>query len=116
MTVLSLAQSAPVPLARRRGVLSRIPRAVWNGALLVVGIALVALYLVEVNRTVSYGYRIREAEKRVGELRTEVRANAIKLSERERVGNLTAQAASLGMVPVGSVEYVNTSTTGVALR
>jgi len=43
-------------------------------------------------------------------------ANEIKLTQSETVSNLTAQAASLGMVPVGSVEYISRPSSGVALR
>jgi 2-iminoacetate synthase ThiH len=43
-------------------------------------------------------------------------ANEIKLTESETVSNLTAQAASLGMVPVGTVEYIARPASGVAMR
>jgi hypothetical protein len=106
----------PRSIAASRSVVRRIPLAVWNGALLAVVITLGVLYLVQVNKTISRGYQIRDAERRVMQLRTETRSNQIKLSEIEAMGNLTSQAHDLGLVPVGRVEYVERSTSGVAMR
>jgi hypothetical protein len=89
---------------------------VWNAALLAVVIIMAALYLIQINTVMAHGYQIRDAERELGKLRTEVRSNQIKLSEIEAMGNLTAQAVALGMVPVGQVDYITRPNVGVALR
>jgi hypothetical protein len=116
MSIITLSATMPRLAASKSGVLRRIPLAVWNGALLAIVIGLGVVYLIEVNRTVAHGYQIRDAESRVMQLRTETRSNQVKLSEIEAMGNLTAQAQTLGMVPVGQVEYVSKPTSGVAMR
>jgi len=83
-------------------------------------IAIVALlgvwYLVQVNLTMSKNYQIRDMQNQLAAVQTVAHANEIKLTEAETVSNLTAQAASLGMVPVGTVEYVTRPSSGVAFR
>lgn len=116
MSNIALTATVPHLVSSRRSLGRRIPLVVWNILLLAAVITLGALYLVRVNTTMAYGYEIRDAERRLNELRSEVRLNQVKLSEIEAVGNLTAQAQSLGMVPVGQVEYIAGPNMGVARR
>ena len=115
MSIATLTSTMP-HIASSRGLVRRIPLVVWNGLLISIVIGLGALYLMEVNKTVARGYAIRETERQVMQLRTQVRSNQIKLSEIEAMGNLTSQAQTLGLVPVGRVEYVERTTGGVAMR
>jgi len=116
MATLTLTTSVPRIGASSRSIFRRVPLAVWNAALILVAIVLAGCYLVQVNSIMAHGYQIRDAERELGKLRTEVRSNQIKLSEIEAMGNLTAQAQSLGMVPVGQVDYITRPNAGVALR
>lgn len=116
MTATTLAQSQSFAVPRRQTFSVRISLVVWNMLLLGIIAALGAWYLVQVNATMDRGYKIRDAQNQLTALETTERSNQVKLTELETVSNLTAQAAALGMVPVGSVEYVSRPTGGVAFR
>lgn len=116
MTTLTLARSQSFAVPNRRSFAAHLPLAVWNVVLLAVVVAMGAWYLAQVNLTMSRGYELRDAESHMAELKTTARLNQIKLTEMEAVGNLTSQATALGMVPVGGVEYISKSNSGVALR
>ncbi len=116
MTTACLSQSHSYALPVRRGVFARVPVVAWN----ILAVALIAgfgiAYLAEVNKSLSMGYEINEVQKQVDTGAATVRANEIKLSEYSTVGNLTTQAAAIGMVPASAVEYVTVARTGVAMR
>ena len=116
MTTLSLAHSQSFAVPARRIGIMRVPLIFWNSFLLAVVAVLGICYLIQVNLTMSRGYQIRETEQKVEDLKMQARSGQIKLSEMETVGNLTALADSLGLVPVGKVEYVTKPTSGVAMR
>jgi len=116
MTVATLSQSQSFAVARRFGPGIRFSPSLINAIITSAIIILGAWYLIRVNVSIDKGYKIREAQKRVAELQSQARSNEIKLTEMETVSNLTAQAAALGMVPVGSVEYVSRDRSGVAIR
>ena len=116
MTVATLAQSRSFDVPRRSTFSLRFSPSLVNVILLGVAAVLGAWYLAQVNATIDKGYKIRDAQKQVSELQSQARADEIKLTETETVSNLTAQAAALGMVPVGTVEYVSRQGGGVALR
>jgi hypothetical protein len=115
MTTLTLAKAQSFEVPQRHGFAIRVPVAFWNILLLGVIAALGAWYLVQVNVTMSNNYRIRDAQKQVAAAESATRSSQIKLTQLETVSNLTAQATALGMVPVGTVEYV-TRQAGMALR
>jgi hypothetical protein len=116
MTATTLAQSQSFAVPRRATFSVRISLTVWNMFLVGIVAVLGAGYLVQVNTTMDRGYKIRDAQGQLNALETVARSNQVKLTELETVSNLTAQAAALGMVPVGSVEYISRPTSGVALR
>ncbi len=116
MTTFTLARSQSFAVPHRRALAIRLPLYAWNIALLAVVALLGAWYLAQVNMTMSAGYELRDAESKLSTLQASARSNQIKLAEMETVGNLTAQATALGMVPVGGMEYVSKSNSGMALR
>jgi hypothetical protein len=116
MTVATLAQSRSFVVPRRSAFGIRFSPSFANVILLGVAAVLGIWYLAQVNVTIDKGYKIREAEKQAAELQSQARSNEIKLTEMETVSNLTAQAAALGMVPVGTVEYVSRGKPGMAIR
>lgn len=115
MTLTTLAQSRSFEVPQRSGFALRLSIPLWNIMLIGLIAVLGAWYLIEVNAAMDKGYRIRDANSRLSALQAQARSNEVKLTEMETVSNLTSQATALGMVPVGSVEYVN-RTTGMALR
>jgi len=116
MTNLTFSRSQSFEVPQRIDVAVRLSPALANTALLAVAALLAVWYLVQVNLTMSKNYQIRDAQASLSKVETVARANQIKLSEYETVSNLTSQAAALGMVPVGTVEYVTRPVSGVALR
>jgi uncharacterized membrane-anchored protein len=87
-----------------------------NVALLFLTAVLGVWYLSAVNSSMSKRYEVRETQKEVSRLEAVVRSNQAKLSELNTVGNLTAQAQSIGMVPAGTAEYVTRFNSGLSLR
>jgi hypothetical protein len=116
MTFATLTQSRSFAVPRRSALSIRFSPSLINIVLLGTAAVLGVWYLAQVNATLDKGYKIRETQKQVRELEAQARSGEIKLTEMETVSNLTAQAAALGMVPVGTVEYVSKTTPGVAIR
>lgn len=116
MTTFTIAQSRSFEVPQRRTLSVRLPMSLWNVFFLGVIALLGVWYLVQVNITMSKGYQIRDLQNQVTVAEGVARANQVKLTELETVSNLTAQATALGMVPVGSVEYVTRPSSGVAIR
>ena len=116
MTTFTLAQSRSFEVPQRQTLAVRLPLSLWNTLLLGVVAMLIVWYLVEVNVTMSKNYQIRDLNKQVATAQSVARSNQVKLTELETVSNLTAQATAIGMVPVGSVEYVTRPVSGVAFR
>jgi hypothetical protein len=115
MTSIAISQTQSFASPRRVFAV-RVPIIAWNVLLLAVLAVLGGWYLVEVNGTMGRGYETSDAQRQIAALESRVRTNQVKLTQAETVGNLTAQATALGMVPVGNVEYVGIPTSGVALR
>jgi hypothetical protein len=116
MTATTFAQSQSFAVPQRSGFSIRLSLSLWNIMLLGIVAVMGVWYLVQVNATMDKGYKIRDAQSQLSELQAQARSNQVKLTEMETVSNLTTQATALGMVPVGSVEYVNRTPGGVALR
>ncbi len=115
MTATTLAQSRSFEVPQRSAFALKLSLPLINIIMLGLAALIGALYLAEVNASMDRGYRIRDAHSRLVKMQAQARSNEVKLTEMETVSNLTSQAAALGMVPVGSVEYVN-RTAGMALR
>jgi hypothetical protein len=111
---LSRAQSFEVP--QRTTIAVRLSPVVWNTALIAIAALFGVWYLVQVNLNMSKNFQVNDLQNQLAAVQTVEHANEIKLTQSETVSNLTAQAASLGMVPVGSVEYISRPSSGVALR
>lgn len=116
MTTFTIARSQSFEVPVRKTIALRFSLSAFNVALLGIAALLGVWYLVQINLTMSKNYQIRDMQKRLSVVETVSRANEMKLTESETVSNLTSQAAALGMVPVGTVEYVTRPTSGVALR
>jgi hypothetical protein len=116
MTTFTRARSQSFKDPHRPTIAVHFSLSVINTAILAIVACLGVWYLVQVNLTMSKNYQIRDLQKQLSVVETEARSNQIKLTQSETVSNLTSQAASLGMVPVGSVEYVTHPTSGMALR
>jgi len=116
MTTFTLARSQSFEVPVRRTIAVHFSLSAINMAILATVALLGVWYLVQVNLTMSKNYQIRDMQNQLTAVQTVEHANEIKLTESETVSNLTAEASSLGMVPVGSVEYITRPTSGVAMR
>jgi hypothetical protein len=116
MTTLTLARSQSFEVPTRPSIAVHFSLSVINTALLVFVAALGIWYLVQVNLTMAKNYQIRDMQNQLAAAQTVAQANEITLTEFETVNNLTAEATSLGMVPVGTVEYITQPTSGMAMR
>jgi len=116
MTTFTLARAQSFEVPVRRTIAVHFSLSAINTAIIAIVALLGVWYLVQVNLTMSKNYQIRDMQNQLAAVQTVAHANEIKLTEAETVSNLTAQAASLGMVPVGTVEYVTRPSSGVAFR
>lgn len=93
----------PQPLGRR------LPRgiSILNVSLLAATLVLISVYVVQVNRAAARGFQLRDVEKKVETLRTEVRSLEDRVATLSSVKGLTERAGDLGFVPVERLEFVN---------
>lgn len=86
----------------------RLPQGVlaWNVGLLALSIALGCFYIVQVSFSMSKGYALRDAEKKVDALKTETMTLQDKVATLSSMQALNARATELGFVPVDRLEYV----------
>jgi cell division protein FtsL len=82
-----------------------------NYGLLIVAVAgfLVLAYLVQVNSFSTKGYEIRNAQKKIDQLRNDQRALEVQSAELQSLQRIQSQPAVLNMVPVSSISYVQTT-------
>lgn len=102
----------PQPLGRR------LPHglAAWNALILGCIAACCLGYVIQVNRASGRGFELRETEKRIENLKIEVRALEDSVATLSSVEALTQRAAALGFVPVDRLEFVNPASKSYALK
>ncbi|MCI0479301.1 hypothetical protein L0Y59_02045 [Candidatus Uhrbacteria bacterium] len=102
----------PQPIGRRlpQGVLG------WNMVVAALTLMCVFGYVVQVNRAASRGYALRDVEKDVASLRSDVMRLEDTVAKLASVQALTERATALGFVPVRSIEYANPAAASMALR
>lgn len=93
----------PKPLGRK------LPHGITGWNLLIGGItgAFCVLYVFQVNVAATKSYELREAEKRVTELKTETMVLQNKLAETSSLQLLVARATEQGLMPEDRVAYVS---------
>lgn len=89
-----------------------IVQAILVSLLAVLGVA----YLIELNLISQRGFEVRKLEVRLQKLRETNSKFQLQLAELESMNGIEARIAELGMIPVGSVEYVSLGGTVVARR
>lgn len=101
----------PLPLGRRlpRGLVS------WNILIAALTIALAFVYVVQVNRAASRGFSLRDTEKKVDTLRSEVLSLEDKVATLSSVQSMSDRATQLGFVAVENLEFVNPAANSYAV-
>lgn len=104
-------------LGLRQPVGRRLPQGIsgWNLALAVVSVALVLLYIVQVNGAAAKSYRLRSVERRVEALRTEATILQNAYVTQTSLHALTSQAQQRGFVAVEKIEYLNPNSSAYAM-
>lgn len=82
------------------------------GLILVVGMG----YIVQVNRSVTKGYQIRDLETRIEKLQIDNQVMEVKVAENRSMHAIDERVKMLGMVPAETPEYVSAGTPAVALN
>jgi hypothetical protein len=100
----------PQPLGRR------IPAGVvgWNVLIAIVMLGLIVGYVVQVNRAAARGFKLRDMEKRVEALTTEVTSFDDRVSQLSSIQALSERATMLGFVPIDRLEFVRPGGTSYA--
>jgi len=73
-------------------------------------------YVVQVNSAASRGFELRDVEKRVETLRSDVMGLEDTVATLSSVQALNERAIALGFVPVQGIEYVNPAGKTTAMR
>ena len=101
----------PMPLGRR------LPHGLIGWNMLIAGLTFVLVigYIVQVNRASARGFTIRDYEKKVETLRTDVMRFEDTIATLSSVQALTGRANTQGFVAVDRLEYVNPASKAYAL-
>lgn len=93
----------PLPLGRRlpQGLMS------WNILIAAITISMAVVYVVQVNRAAARGFSLRDVEKKVDRLRSDVLSLEDQVATLSSVQSLNERATQLGFVTVDQLEFVN---------
>ncbi len=93
----------PLPIGRR------LPQGIvgWNMVVAVTMMACIGLYIIQVNQAASRGFHLRDVEKNVDSLTTQVRALEDQVATLSSVQSMTTRAEQLGFVTVDRLEFAN---------
>jgi len=102
----------PLPLGRR------LPQGIvgWNVLVAAATVALVAAYIFQVNLASSRAFALRDVERQVDGLKTEVMALEDKTATLSSVQAMTERATQLGFIPAERLEFVNPASRSYALK
>lgn len=101
----------PLPIGRRlpQGMLG------WNLLVASATLALVVVYIVQVNSAAQRGFSLRTVQQRVDSLHTDVMSLDDKVAMLSSVQAVTDRATQLGFVPVQRLEFANPASRSYAL-
>lgn len=101
----------PQPIGRR------LPRGLagWNIILAVVTASFALMYVVQVNRAAARGFQLRDVEKKVERLNSDVTSLEDHVATLSSLQSLSARAAALGFVATERLEFVNPASKSYAL-
>ncbi|MBU1033156.1 MAG: hypothetical protein ABH820_02605 [Patescibacteria group bacterium] len=95
----------------------RLPKGlvVWNVLLAGFTLAFLVTYIVQVNRAATMSFGLRDVEKKVEVLNTEVMAMEDKVATLSSMQALSDRAVALGFVTVDNLEFVNPASKSYAM-
>ncbi|KKU14002.1 MAG: hypothetical protein UX17_C0003G0005 [Parcubacteria group bacterium GW2011_GWC2_45_7] len=88
----------------------------WRAILLVALVGLGTSYLMTLGITSTRGYKIRELERRIEELKFENKKLNLKVAEMQVPGRVAEWVKTSGMVAVSNVQYISETTGMMAVR
>lgn len=102
----------PQPLGRR------LPQGVagWNLCIAAVTLVCVFGYVFQVNHAAARGFGLRDVEKKVSSLQSDVMVLEDNVATLSSVQSLSDRASALGFVPEDKLEYVNPAGKAYAMR
>ncbi len=90
-----------------RSALSSQPN--WGFAVLAAGCLLIVIYLVQVNSFSTKGYEINNLQKKIQQLKDGQKALEVQAAELQSLQRIQSDPIILNMVPVSSINYVQTT-------
>lgn len=101
----------PQPLGRR------LPRgmAIGNALFLCLAVSCLVTYVIQVNRGATRSFNLRDVEKKVEKLNTDVLSLEDRIATLSSVQALSDRAAALGFVKADHLEFVNPASKSYAL-
>lgn len=89
---------------------------VVNLLLFVLTVSMAASYIVQVNRSATKGYQIRELENSINQLELDNQTMKVKIAEAKSMENISAKVPMLGMIKVETQQYVSGGSAVVSLN
>jgi hypothetical protein len=89
----------------------------WRFKIAMIGFAVILflIYIVQINSLSTQGFRIKDLEKRVGQLKAENQALEIEAAEIKSSHELQSRINGLNMVAVGKIDYLSPTASTVAI-
>jgi len=87
-----------------------------NLALMMLIAMLAVMYIVQVNRTVTKGYRIRDLETMIGALQLDTKNLEIQLAEARSMDAVSRKVPMLGLVKASAPVYLDASAMAMTLN
>ena len=103
---------------RTRTLVSALGRNVFSLNLLLIALiaTLAVFYIVQVNRTVTEGYRIRDLETMIGALQLDTRNLEIQLAEARSMDAVSRKVPMLGLVKASMPTYLDGTNSAMTLN
>jgi hypothetical protein len=103
-------------MKKQKQKLEKLPIKKINIAFFVLTFISLVLYLMNLNAMNAAGYKIKETEKKIADLKEENKSLGLALAEKQSMEKVMAAVQTLGMVEVGKVHYVTGAETAMAKR
>ncbi len=103
MTKPHEALGLPQPIGRR------LPHGIagWNIAIAATTVAMMCFYVVSINASATRAYNLRNSQRRVDGLKTNVAVLQSTFVSESSLRSLSDRASQLGLVPVDNLEFIN---------
>lgn len=101
-----------------RGLLGKIRFGSLVFNILIIGLIFSAMifYLAQTNMTATYGFKMRELEKKIADLKQENKDLELKAAELQSITQIEEVGKKLNMVKIARIDYIKSGEASMAAR